>query len=73
MNIPKLLGIFYVTGGVITLVAEANTNRVAPLLPTSEPARRNCKLYHLRFKTLFRLESFKFVRYKVLFMAFRNM
>ena len=33
--------------GVITVVAEVATNRMAPVLSSSEPAERHSKLYHL--------------------------
>ena len=36
------------------IVSKVAANRVVPMLPSSESARRHCKLYHLRPKIYFR-------------------
>ena len=36
--------------GVVTVIAETATNRVAPVLSSSDTARLHCKLYNLRPK-----------------------
>ena len=51
---PSFVYLFFVReylithgSGIITMVAEAATNRVAPMLSFSDPSRRHCKIYLL--------------------------